>query len=130
MRTLAIVKQDSCIYWQRIGINEEGESTFKEPCIIRCRWDIVNDNLQSEDVIATETFSNTLYPDRVLVVGSFVYYGGQDILDTLSEAEKKNPRLLKGAREIKEQSTIYELRWKQVIRPGLMSDHLVVECHV
>ena len=130
MRTLAIVKQDSCIYWQRTGVNEEGESLFADPIIIRCRWDIVNANLQSEDVIATETFSNTLYPDRVLVVGSFVYYGGQDVLETLSEYERKNPKLLKGAREIKEQSTIYELRWKQVIKPGLQSDHLVIECHV
>ena len=111
-------------------MNEEGESIFADPIIIRCRWDIVNANLQSEDVIATETLTNTLYPDRVLVVGSFVYYGGQDVLETLSEDEIKNPKLLKGAREIKEQSTIYELRWKQVIYPGLQSDHLVIECHV
>lgn len=130
MRTLAIVKQDSCIYWQRTGIDDEGESVFADPIIIRCRWDIVNANLASEDIIETETLTNTLYPDRVLVVGSMVYYGGQDVLDTLSEEEKKNPKLLKGARVIKEQSTITELRWKQVVYPGYQSDHLVVECHV
>lgn len=130
MRTLAIVKQDSCIYWQRVGVNEEGESQFKPPVVIRCRWDIVNANLQSEDVIETETLSNTIYPDRVLVVGSYVHYGGQDVLDTFSQAEKDNPRLLKGAHQIKDQSTIFELRWKQDIRPGLQSDHLVIECHI
>lgn len=130
MRTLAIVKQDSCIYWQRIGVDDEGDSLFKDPIIIRCRWDIVNDNLASEEQIETETFSNTLYPDRVLVIGSYVYYGGQDVLSTLSDEEKKNPRLLKGARVIKDQSTISELRWKQEIFPGKMSDHLVIECHV
>lgn len=130
MRMWSIVKQDDCIYWQRIGVDDEGDSLFADPVVIRCRWDTVNANLQSDVEIETETLTNTIYPDRVLVIGSFIFFGGQDVLDGLSSEEKANPRLLKGARVIKDQSTIWELRWKQELYPGLQSEHLTIECRI
>lgn len=130
MRTLAIVRQDSAIYWKKIGVDTEGEAIFDTPVIIKCRWDIVNADLQSDDVIETETYSNALYPDRVLVVGSYVHFGGQDVLDSFTDEQKADPRKCPQAHRIKDQSTIYELRWRQYVTTDTQHEHLVIECHV
>ena len=130
MRTLAIVKHDPVIYWKKTGVDDEGNPLFADPIVIKGRWDIVSADSQSDDAVETEVHSNTLYPDRVLVVGSFVHFGDESVLNGFTEEEKADPRLLPGARKIKDQSTIYELRWRQKVVPDHQSEHLVIECHL
>ena len=127
----SIVKRDKVIYWQKTDVDDEGEAIFAEPVIILCRWDLVNTDTQNEDVISTEVSSNAVYPDRILVVGSYLMLGDEDVLANLRPEQRENPRYIREARAVRSQSWIFELGWEQHnVEPGFQSDHIVIECQV
>ena len=120
---------DQCLFWQLLGRDDEGREIFAEPILINCRWDTVQESTESDDVVTTQSKTNSVFPDRVLVVGSYVMLGNQETLDNLTPEEIKHPKLLRNARAIQSQSTIAELGWEQKeYPPGYMSEPLVVEC--
>ena len=78
-----------------------------------------------------EVASNAVYPDRVLTIGSYLMLGNEETLDEMPYEQRRNPKLLREARSVKSQSTIFELGWEQKsVQPGFKSEHLVVECQV
>ena len=122
---------DNAIYWQKIGVNDKGSEIFAEPVTIKCRWDIVQTDLETQDAIEIVSSTNAVYSDRILVIDSYLMLGGQDVLDALSPEERGHPKLLRNARSVKSQSTIAELGWEQHDYPANhQSDHLVIECRV
>lgn len=126
-----LVKKDKVIYWEKIAVDDDGESIFAEPVIILARWDTTQHQSQSEDVIQTETRSNTVYPDRVLAVGSYLMLGNETDRDNLTEKERRNPRLVQNARQVGSQSVIFELGWEQYnVKPGYKSIHVTIEASV
>ncbi len=130
MRSHVILKTDSAIYWQLAGENDLGEPMFLAPVIVKCRWDTVSVNTSLSDRVETQTRSSTIYPDRILVIGSYLMLGDENALARLASDDAGNPRRIKDAVMIKDQSTIAELRYAQTsYEPGFMSSHLTVECH-
>lgn len=131
MRLHSLVKQDDVIYWQKIAVDDEGDAEFAAPVIIKCRWDMVSVDKQTEDVLTMEIPSNSVFPDRVLTIGSYLMLGGKDDLDNFSAEQRENPKLLRDAREVQSQQTITELGWpQQNVVPGMSSEHMVIECRV
>jgi hypothetical protein len=104
------MRTDFAIYWQRTGIADDGNPQFLPPVIIKCRWDYRPRDREISDVTENINTSGTVFPDRVLVVGSFLLHGGQDVLDTLSVEEVENPALIRGASAVKTQKITPE--WK------------------
>lgn len=131
MRIHSLVKLDDVIYWEKVAVDDEGEAVFAEPIIIKCRWDMVQTDVQTEDVVTMEIASNAVYPDRVLVIGSYLMLGNEDKRDELPYEQRQNPRLIRAARSVKSQTTVFELGWEQrEVQPGFMSEHLTIECQV
>jgi len=131
MRVWWQLQKDSAIYWQKTGVDDKSRSTFAEPIVIRCRWDIVQTDLQQQDVIDMEIPGNTVYPDRVLVIDSFLMLGNQEMLDNLSPEDKKDPKNIREARLIKSQSTVAELGWEQTeYPPGFSHPKVIVQVQV
>ncbi len=132
MRIHRLIKKDDVIYWKKIGVNDEGEAYFKlPPEIIKCRWDIVRTDLSNEDVLTLEVASNTIYPDKVLVIGSYIMLGGQEVLDSLTDEQIENPRFIREARSIKSQSWVFEFGWyQQNVPPDFKSEHITIECQI
>lgn len=127
----SLVKKDDVIYWEKIGVDDEGDAILAAPVIIQCRWDAVNRDVQADEANMTETAANSVYPDRVLTIGGFLMLGNQSVLNGLSEDERRNPRLLRTARAIKSQSTVFELGWEQTeVLPGFQSDHITIDCQI
>jgi len=122
---------DDCIYWKLTGVDEQFEDIFTEPVVIKCRWDTVTEEIQKDDTVQTNAKQNTVFPDRVLVVGSFVMLGTEETLQGLTPDEKANPNLLKNAKRIVSQSTIAELGWEQKqYPPDFMSERVVIQCQI
>lgn len=126
-----LVKKDDVVYWEKVAVDDEGEPVFAEPVIIKARWDITQHQSQMDDIIHTETRSNTVYPDRVLAVGSYLMLGNEDDRDNLTYEERRDPRLVQNARQVGSQSVVFELGWEQSnVKPGFKFDHMTVECSV
>lgn len=126
-----LVKKDDIIYWEKVATDDEGEPVFAEPVIIRGRWDITQHQSQLDDLIQTETRSNTVYPDRVLAIGSYLMLGNDEDRDDLTYEERRDPRLVQNARQVSSQSVIFELGWEQSnVKPGFKFDHMTVEVSV
>lgn len=131
MRIHRLIKKDDVIYWKKKGVNDEGEAYFEEPIVIKCRWDIVRTDLSNEDVLTLEVASNTVYPDRVLVIGSYLMLGGDEVLNSLTEEQKENPRFIREARSVKSQSWVFEFGWyQQNVPPDFQSEHITIECQI
>ena len=131
MRMHRLIKKDNVIYWQKVGVNDEGEPEFADPTIIKCRWDQVRTDVQNEDVLTIEVPSNSVYPDRILVVGSYLMLGDEEVLNNLSELQKKDPKFIREARSVKSQSWVFEFGWEQFnVYPGFQSEHITIECSV
>lgn len=131
MRSYWLIKVDRAIYWQKIGVTDEGESLFAAPVVIACRWDQVNTSVTTEDIRDTETSTNDVLPDRVLTIGGFLMLGNESDLNALTEEECTNPKLLRNAHVIKSQSTVPELGWGQhTYEPNYQSEHLTITVQV
>jgi hypothetical protein len=128
MRIYKRMRVNSAIYWQKTGVNENGDSIFELPIIIACRWDSQQDTAECSDNVETNSVSLTIFPDRILTVGSFLMLGDKAKLDTLSDAEKSNPVLLRTAFMVKSQKVTPEWRYKNLdLTHGLQSDHIMIE---
>ena len=134
MISLPLIRVDSAIYWKRVGANEQGFARFAPPTVIQCRWDEVTHATSGDDVVDTETKSNRVFPDRVLVVGSFLCYGGEGALNELTPEQIVDPRKVKWAREVKSQSLVFEFGWEpedeREVKPDYQSDHLSIVCDI
>jgi len=127
----SLIKKDSVIYWKKIGVDDEGEEIFAEPIIIKCRWDQVQTDVMTEDVLILEVPSNSVYPDRVLVIGSYLMLGDAAVLGNLTSLQKQNPRYIREARSVKSQSWVFEFGWEQFnVQPDFQSEHITIECRV
>jgi hypothetical protein len=128
MRIFKRMRVNSAIYWQKISINENGDSVFLSPIIIACRWDSQQDTVEHNETIETNSVSLTVFPDRILVIGSFLMLGDNAKLDTLLDAEKSNPVLLRDAFMVKSQKVTPEWRYRDIaLTSGLQSDHIMIE---
>jgi hypothetical protein len=122
------MRVNSAIYWQKTGVNENGDSVFSSPIIIACRWDSQQESMEHNDIIETNSPSLTIFPDRILTLGSFLMLGDSAKLDALSEEEKSNPVLLRDAFMVKTQKVTPEWRYRELdLTPGLQSDHIMIE---
>ena len=97
------MRTNSAIYWQRIGVTDDGTPQFLPPVAIKCRWDYQQRDNEFSESVEIISVSGTIYPDRVLVVGSFLLYGGESLLETLTDVEKTNPMSVQDAVMIKMQ---------------------------
>lgn len=126
-----LVKRDDVIYWEKVAVDDEGNAVFAEPIIIKARWDTVSESSQMDDLVKTESRSNTVYPDRVLAIGSYLLLGNEDDRDDLPYEQRRDPRLIRNAREVSSQSTVFELGWEQHnVKPGFRSPHVTIEVQV
>lgn len=131
MRIHRLTKKDSAIYWKKIGVNDEGEAEFAAPEIIKCRWDQVRTDVQNEDVLTLEVPGNSVFPDRILVIGSYLMLGDDSVLENLTEQQRNDPRFIREARSVKSQSWVFEFGWEQFnVYPDFKSEHMTVECQV
>ena len=106
MRRLYLV--DSIVWFNLSGYTANAQPIFDEPVIIKGKWDIVRNDLQMNDKVETIVRTVTVYPDRVLSVGSVLVLGDEEFLAGLSSQELENPLLIPTAVTIKAQSTIAE----------------------
>jgi hypothetical protein len=128
MRIFKRMRVDSAVYWQKTGITENGDPIFLPPVVIACRWDTQQDTIEHNDNIELINTSFTIFPDRILTIGSFLMRGDATKLDTLTDDEKNNPMLLQGAYMIKSQKITPEWRFKDFEEvPNFQSDHLMIE---
>jgi hypothetical protein len=112
------------IYWQYKGINEFGRPTFLEPIIIRCRWDTFSNSNDISDTQDSRSVGMTVFPDRVLVVGSYLMFGDETVLSGLSESPPDIPN----AYVIKNQELVPELSFERCeFEPGYQSDRLSIK---
>ena len=128
MRRLYLV--DSIIVWVLQTYTAASEPVFEYPQIIKGRWDTVKGDATITDRVETLSHSVTVYPDRVLSVGSVLMLGDEETLEELTPQEIKNPLLLSTAVTIKSQSTIAEFgRPQKANYPvGFQSKYLTIEC--
>jgi hypothetical protein len=128
MRIFKRMRVNSAIYWQKTGIDENGESIFATPIVIACRWDSQQDTVERSDNIETNNVSLTIFPDRILTLGSFLMLGDDSKLSSLTVDEKSNPALLRDVFAVKSQKVTPEWRFKNLeLVSGLQSDHLMIE---
>jgi hypothetical protein len=131
MRIFKRMRVNNAIYWQKTGVDENGDSIFLSPIVIACRWDSQQESVERAETVETNSVSLTIFPDRILTVGSFVMLGDNVKLDTLSDAEKGNPVLLRDAFMVKTQKVTPEWRYRNLdLTPGLQSDHIMIEVTV
>ena len=131
MRMHDLIKKDYVIYWKKVAVNDEGEPEFAEPVIIKCRWDQVSTDAQTEDVLTLEVPSNAVYPDRILVIGSYLMLGDSAVLENLTPLQRQDPRFIREARSVKSQSWVFEFGWEQFnVQPDFQSEHITIECRV
>ena len=127
MRRLYLV--DSILWFNLSGYTASAQSIFDEPIIIKGKWDTVRNDLHMSDNVETIVRAVTVYPDRVLSVGSVLVLGDEEFLAGLSSQELKNPLLIPTAVTIKAQSTIAEFgRPQKASYPiGYKSKYLTIE---
>jgi len=131
MRLYKRMRTDSAIYWQRTGVADGGMPAFLPPVIIKCRWDHQQKNVEISETVETVSVSGTVFPDRVLEVGSFLLHGDEAVLEMLSESEKANPMLVQGALKIKTQKVTSKWRVRQSQwKPNDQSDDIFIEVTV
>jgi hypothetical protein len=114
MRLFKRMRTDFAIYWQRTGVADDGTPQLLSPVVIKCRWDFQQRDREIAEATENISSSGTVFPDRVLVVGSFLLHGGKEVLNALSEKEKANPALIQGAVAIKTQKITPEWRVRNV----------------
>lgn len=121
---------DSILFFELVGFTSAAQPLFAEPIVIKGRWDTVQQESQLNDKIEVHSNTVTVYPDRVLSIGSVLMLGDEETIKNLSPQELKNPLLLSAAVTIKSQSTIAEFgRPQKATYPvGYKSKHLTIEC--
>jgi hypothetical protein len=125
------MRTDSAIYWQRTGVGDDGRPQFLLPVVIKCRWDNWQKDHEVSEATENVRNSSTVYPDRILVTGSFLMYGGDVVLNTLTDKEKANPKLLSDAVMVKTQKITAKWRVKNVQwKPNDQSDDIFIEVTV
>jgi hypothetical protein len=125
------MRTDTAIYWQRVGVSDSGIPEFSPPVIIKCRWDNQQRNLEISETVEGVNVSGTVYPDRVLVVGSFLLYGNEAALNALSKDEKANPMLIQDAVMVKTQKITPKWRVRNIQwQPNDQSDQIFIEVTV
>jgi hypothetical protein len=128
MRLFKRMRVNSAIYWQKTGTDENGDSIFLPPSIIACRWDFQEESIERTETVETRNISSTIFPDRILTIGSFLMLGDPAKLDILTDAERSNPVLIQDASMVKTQKVTPEWRYKDMnLFPGLQSDHIMIE---
>ena len=131
MRIYRRMRTDFAIYWQRTGIADDGTPLFLSPIAIKCRWDYQQRDSEISDAVENVNVSSTVFPDRVLVVGSFLLYGDESILDSLSDVEKENPMLVQGAAMVKTQKITPRWRMRHTQwKPNDSSNKITIEVTV
>ena len=127
MRRLYLV--DSILWFNLSGYTANAQPIFDEPVVIKGKWDTVRNDLQMSDNVETIARTVTVYPDRVLSVGSVLVLGDEEYLDSLSPEVLKKPLLIPTAVTIKAQSTIAEFgRSQKASYPiGYKSKYLTIE---
>ena len=122
---------DSVIVWLLRSYTASAEPIFDAPLIIKARWDQLRTENSVNDKVETHTRAVTLFPDRVLAIGSVVMLGDEEVLEGLSPHEIKNPLLISAAVTIKSQSTIAEFGWPQKASYPIFhqDEHLTIEVH-
>jgi hypothetical protein len=122
------MRTDWAIYWQKAGIADDGTTQFLPPVMIRCRWDYQQRDHEISETTENVNTSGTVFPDRILVVGSFLMHGDETVLAALTEEEKANPAILSGVSMIKTQKIIPEWRHRNTHwKPNDQSDHIFIE---
>ena len=125
------MRTDSAIYWQRTGIADDGTPQFLPPALIKCRWDYQQKDREISEVTENINTTGTIYLDRVLVEGSFLLHGSQDVLDNLSDEEKANPALIQEAVAVKTQKITPEWRVRNTQwKPNDQPDNAFIEVTV
>jgi hypothetical protein len=131
MRIYKRMRTNSAIYWQRTGVADDGAAVFLQPILIKCRWDFQQSDDEISEVTESMKSSGTVFPDRILTIGSFLMYGGQSVLDSLTQAERSDPALLKEAVMVKTQKITPEWRFQNISwSAGTKSDHIMIEVTV
>jgi hypothetical protein len=125
------MRTNTALYWRRTGVADDGTPTFAAPVLIKCRWDFQQRVGESNESVESVHMASTVFPDRILAIGSFLLYGNQDTLDAMTENELRNPMLLKNAVQVKDQKVTPEWRTQNLnLNVGSMSDHFFVEVTV
>jgi hypothetical protein len=91
MRVIKTMRRQTAIYWKRSGIDEYGRPVFDPPILILCRWDSYSPQTDINETQDNSTNPQTVYPDRVLEVGSYLMLGTKAVLDTLTTSPPNIP---------------------------------------
>ncbi|MDR2170655.1 MAG: hypothetical protein LBP59_10975 [Planctomycetaceae bacterium] len=124
MRIIRTMRVHKAIYWKKTGIDEFGQPTFETPIIIDCRWDSHSPQIDMNDTQDDTSNSMTVFPDRVLEVGSYLMFGGESVLAELTD----KPPNIPAAYPIKSQKIVP--RWKHdklPATPDAQSRHVMIE---
>ena len=127
MRRLYLV--DSILWFNLAGFTATGDDIYDRPVIIKGKWDVMRKDMQLNEKVETISRSVTVYPDRVLSIGSVLVLGDEEFLAKLTPAEIRDPHLLESAVTVKTQSTIAEFGKPQKASypVGYKSKHLTIE---
>jgi hypothetical protein len=118
------MRRQKAIYWQKAGIDEHGRSTFLDPVVIKCRWDTFSPQNDIQDTQDSASVAMTVYPDRVLEVGSYLMLGGEDVLGTVTA----NPLQYPNAFVVKSQRINPKWKTKQYqTTPNYQSNKIMIE---
>ena len=128
MQIFKRMRTDFAIYWQRDGVGSDGMPQFLMPVIIRCRWDNWQKDHEVTDAMENIRSSGTVFPDRVLVTGSFLMYGDETVLNALPSDKKANPTSLSNAVMVKTQKVTPKWRVRNAPwKPNDQSEDIFIE---
>lgn len=103
---MGLKRNQTAVYWAPGSPDAYGNFTFDEPVEVECRWEdkpeLFKDSNGNE-----QRSSSIVYPDQVVAVGGYLYLGD---LDSLSDPEKADPKLVSGAKEIGASSDVSNLK--------------------
>jgi hypothetical protein len=124
MRVIKTMRRQTAIYWKKAGIDDYGRPSFDPPILIKCRWDSFSPQTDINETQDTTTNPQTVFPDRILEIGSYLMLGTQETLDALTTTPPNIPQ----AYIIKAQKVTPTWKYKYYnTNPDFQSEHVMIE---
>jgi hypothetical protein len=118
------MRTQHAIYWKNKGIDMYGRPTFEDPIVIKCRWDAHSPQNDVQDTQDSASNPTTVFPDRILVVGSYLMFGDQTVLDGI----EGTPPNLQSAFMIKSVKVVPRWKYRHLpMTPDTQSDQIMIE---
>lgn len=112
MRILDTMRKQTCVHWERTGVDDDGQPTFADGVELRVRWEDVNEQYITQDN-ETLVSRSKVYVARDLAVGDVLWLGSVGDVD---DADLDDPFAQRGAYQIRKFDRIPTLKATDYLR--------------